>query len=115
MGIGIRGYTEDTILDAEKFKEKNRDLERVVRELGGIKWLYSKSYYTEKEFWSIYPRLEYETLRLKYNAHYLASVYDKIKSREEPLKTPRPKGFWNHVFAKTGVLAMKHRAVTGVN
>jgi hypothetical protein len=50
IGIGLRGYTEDTILDATKFKERNRDSERVVQELGGMKWLYSRNYYTENEF-----------------------------------------------------------------
>jgi FAD/FMN-containing dehydrogenase len=107
IDVGVRGYTEDTIRDSAKFKEKNRDLEHVVHELGGMKLLYSMNYYTEDEFWGIYPRFEYETLRMKYNAQYLPSIYDKIKSSEKPRKTPKVEGFWNHVFARTSVLAQK--------
>ncbi|KAF2650760.1 FAD-binding domain-containing protein [Lophiostoma macrostomum CBS 122681] len=106
--IGMRGYTEDTILNAAKFKEKNRDLERVVQELGGMKWLYSRNYYTENEFWDIYPQLEYKTLRTKYDAQYLPSVYEKVKYAEKRTRAPKPKGFWNWVFRRTSVLAMKH-------
>lgn len=110
MGVGIRGYTEDTIVDPVKFKEKHRDIERIVRKLGGIKWLHSKNFYSEKEFWEIYPRLEYETLRVKYNAQYLASVYEKIKGNGKQTRAPKPKTFWDHVFAKTSVFAIKQDA-----
>ena len=37
----------------------NRRIERKVAELGGIKSLYSDSFYTEDEFWSIYDRGAY--------------------------------------------------------
>ena len=107
MGIGIRGYTEGTIQNPSAFKEKNREIERIVHRLGGIKWLYSRNYYNENEFWSVYPRAEYDALRVKYNAQYLASVYDKIRVSERPMEAPHPRG-WNRVFARTSVLAMKH-------
>jgi delta24-sterol reductase len=35
MGIGIRGYTEDAVRNPPKFKEKNREIEQMVRRLGG--------------------------------------------------------------------------------
>jgi delta24-sterol reductase len=109
MGMGIRGYTEDTITNPEKFKETNRELEQMVHRVGGTKWLFARTYYSEDEFWDIYPRLDYEMLRLKYNAQYLESVYDKIKLNERRPTKAQPKGFWNWVFARTCVLAMKHK------
>src|SRR5690242_16747850 len=45
----------------------NRKIERKVRELGGIKSLYSDSYYPEDEFWKIYNRPAYEALKAKYD------------------------------------------------
>ncbi len=37
----------------------NRRIERKVAELSGIKSLYSDSFYTEDEFWSIYDGAAY--------------------------------------------------------
>jgi hypothetical protein len=57
----------------------NRKLEKRVLELSGMKWLYAHTYYTEEEFWRIYDRKWYDTLRAKYDATSLLSVYDKVK------------------------------------
>jgi FAD/FMN-containing dehydrogenase len=45
----------------------NRKIERKVRELGGIKSLYSESFYPEDEFWKIYNKPAYEALKTKYD------------------------------------------------
>ena len=45
----------------------NRKIERMTRELGGIKSLYSDSYYEPEEFWRIYNREAYEALKRKYD------------------------------------------------
>ncbi|TVY71219.1 Delta(24)-sterol reductase [Lachnellula suecica] len=63
----------------DAFVAWNRKLELKVDELGGQKWLYAHTYYTEQEFDDIYNRKEYEGLREKYNASYLPTVYDKVK------------------------------------
>jgi Delta24-sterol reductase len=57
----------------------NLSLEAKVAEVGGTKWLYAQTYYTENEFWNIYDRESYEALRQKYSATYLPDVYDKVK------------------------------------
>lgn len=62
-----------------EFFQTNRRLEDEVRKLGGIKWLYAQTYYTEDEFWSIYDRKWYDDIRAKYHAAYLPSVYDKVR------------------------------------
>jgi FAD/FMN-containing dehydrogenase len=45
----------------------NRQVERKVRELGGMKSLYSDSYFTPEEFWQIYQRDAYQRLKRKYD------------------------------------------------
>lgn len=45
----------------------NRLIERKVRELGGIKSLYSDSYFPEDEFWAIYDKTAYDGLKARYD------------------------------------------------
>jgi len=45
----------------------NRLVERKVRELGGVKSLYSDVYFSEEEFWQCYDRPEYERLKTDYD------------------------------------------------
>lgn len=61
----------------EQFISANRALERKLHELGGMKWLYAQTYYTEEEFWQIYDRKKYDELREKYGAVSLPSVFEK--------------------------------------
>jgi FAD/FMN-containing dehydrogenase len=57
----------------------NRAIERRVTELGGIKSLYSDSYFGEEEFWSIYDRGAYSALKLRYDPKgKLPDLYDKV-------------------------------------
>jgi FAD/FMN-containing dehydrogenase len=46
---------------------RNRLIETKVRELGGMKSLYSDSYYTEDEFWRIFDRDAYRALKARYD------------------------------------------------
>jgi FAD/FMN-containing dehydrogenase len=60
----------------------NRAIERRVSELGGIKSLYSDSYYGEDEFWSIYDREAYRALKHKYDPRgALPDLYAKVVGR----------------------------------
>jgi Delta24-sterol reductase len=63
----------------EDFVAVNRGLEGKLRELGGTKWFYAQTYYSEDEFWKIYDRKWYDTLREKYHATFLPTVYDKVR------------------------------------
>lgn len=76
MNFGVWGPGST---DRREFVRQNRMLEHKVGELGGRKWLYAHAYYTEEEFWEIFNREDYDALRVKYGADYLASVYDKVK------------------------------------
>ena len=77
LNIGLYGWGPS---QPEKFLEANRDLERKVRELGSMKWLYAHTYYSEEEFWDIYDRQWYDALRAKYDATSLPSAYDKVRA-----------------------------------
>ena len=46
----------------EKFVEVNRSIEAKTNELGGKKWFYAYSYYSEAEFWQIYDKKWYDKL-----------------------------------------------------
>jgi hypothetical protein len=60
----------------------NRNIERKVTELGGIKSLYSDSYFSEDEFWAIYNRPAYAELKQKYDpAGALGDLYAKTVRR----------------------------------
>lgn len=63
----------------DDFVQANRNLERKLRELGGMKWLYAQMYYTEDEFWQMYDQKWDAALREKYNATSLLSVHEKVK------------------------------------
>lgn len=77
LNVGLWGFGPP---QPDDFVQANRDLERKLRELGGMKWLYAQTYYTEDEFWPMYDREWYDGLREKYNATSLPSVYEKVKS-----------------------------------
>jgi FAD/FMN-containing dehydrogenase len=60
----------------------NRLIERKVADLGGIKSLYSDSYFPREEFWAIYDRLAYDALKARYDPHgRLGDLYDKCVLR----------------------------------
>ncbi|KAI9727403.1 MAG: hypothetical protein M1834_008409 [Cirrosporium novae-zelandiae] len=71
----------------------NRVLEAKVKQLGGKKWLYAKTYYDESEFWDIYDRGGYEALRRKWRAGGLENVWEKVGEKvgekvEGPVEEP---------------------------
>ena len=76
LNIGLWGYGPSR---PDDFLKANKDLERKLRELGGMKWLYAQTYYTEDAFWEMYDRKWYDSLRVKYDAISLPSVYEKVK------------------------------------
>ncbi|KAI8950259.1 hypothetical protein F4801DRAFT_353130 [Xylaria longipes] len=81
LNVGVWGWGPR---DKAEFVSVNRALEAKVNELGGMKWLYAHTYYSEPEFWDAFGgRAAYEALRTKYRAASLPSVYDKVKVRTD--------------------------------
>jgi delta24-sterol reductase len=93
LNIGLWGSGP---ADNTHFINLNRSLERKLRELGGMKWLYAHTYYTESEFWSIYNKEWYDSLRKKYDATSLPSVYEKVRIdlEKEGVVRKRSWGMW---------------------
>jgi FAD/FMN-containing dehydrogenase len=61
----------------------NRRLEQKVNALGGIKSLYSDSYFPAEEFWQIYNKPAYDRLKAQYDPHGMfKDLYQKCVSRE---------------------------------
>ncbi|KAL9071518.1 MAG: hypothetical protein Q9157_005432 [Trypethelium eluteriae] len=83
LNIGVWGPGPT---DGQRFAEVNRKFERKILELNGLKCLYAKTYYTEEEFWEIYDRNSYESLRSKYHASLLPTIYDKVKPNHSTMK-----------------------------
>ena len=106
MNISLRGSTPSTIHDSHAFKLAHRQLERRLQQLGGFKWLYSRNFYTEEEFWETYDKKRYDQLREKNHAEYVQSVWKKSEAGNRKEVAPRPKGLWDRIWARTGVVAM---------
>ena len=85
LNIGVWG---DSISKYSEFIAKNKQIEAKVLELGGKKWSYAHSYFTTRQFWSMYDKILYDSLRQKYYATHLPTIYDKltVKDRVEITK-----------------------------
>ena len=56
----------------------NRRIERIVQDLGGLKSLYSTSFFPEEEFWQIYNGEAYQKLKAKFDPQgAFKSLYQK--------------------------------------
>jgi hypothetical protein len=94
LNVGVWGRGPN---GAKGWLEANKSLESKVTELKGTKWLYAHMFYTEDEFWEIYDRPAYTSLRDRYNATQLPTVFDKVT--RSSTKTER-KGTWKRVKGK---------------
>lgn len=95
INIGVWGPGST---DFGAFVTENRVLEKKLKELGGTKWLYAHTYYTQDEFWSIYNKEEYDAVRTKYHAQTLPNVYTKVKSTELEHPQQDLKATWHGLY-----------------
>lgn len=68
----------------DDFIAANRAIEAKTKELDGLKCLYAHAYYTATEFWDLYDKDAYDSLREEYNATLLPSVFDKVTNNGPP-------------------------------
>ncbi|KAF2263006.1 hypothetical protein CC78DRAFT_554294 [Lojkania enalia] len=68
LNIGSWGFGPK---NKEEFLDKNRQLGKKLGKLGGMKWLYAHTYYSELDFWVLFDRKWHESLREKYRATML--------------------------------------------
>jgi FAD/FMN-containing dehydrogenase len=60
----------------------NRLIEKKTQELNGFKGLYSDSFFSEEEFWKIYPKAAFSDLKKKYDPeNVFKGLYDKCVRR----------------------------------
>ncbi|KAF1949952.1 FAD-binding domain-containing protein [Byssothecium circinans] len=103
INVGVWGPYPSS--EAE-FIRMNRLLEEKVRDLGGLKWLYGRVFYTEDEWWTIYDKPRYEALREKYNATSLPTIWDKVKERgKKGGAEPGLKGVLKGIVKRNGLLS----------
>ncbi|MFQ5756519.1 MAG: FAD-dependent oxidoreductase [Acidiferrobacterales bacterium] len=86
---GTNIYINFGFWDVKKGRENrpngyyNRKIERKVTELGGLKSLYSDSYYPPEEFWQIYNKSAYDRVKAKYDPDArLKDIYQKCVLRQ---------------------------------
>ncbi|EME40739.1 hypothetical protein DOTSEDRAFT_90871 [Dothistroma septosporum NZE10] len=87
----------------EAFVRVNREIESTLKHLSGMKWLYAQTFSTETEFWEDFDREWYETLREKYHATTLPTVYEKVKVHEE---MEQKKG-WREMWPIPGIVGLR--------
>jgi len=82
-------YVNFGFWDSKIFREPhppgyfNRLIERKLAELGGIKSLYSDSYFTPEEFWARYNKPAYDRLKARYDPKgRLSDLYKKCVERQ---------------------------------
>jgi delta24-sterol reductase len=96
INVGIWGDPKTSSFKA--FKSLNRLVEQKLLTLPARKTLYAHSYYPENEFWQIYDRKQYNTLRQKYNAvGVFDDIYEKVTVKMQYNK-PLYKAIWHHFF-----------------
>lgn len=78
LNIGLWGLPPATAKNHKDYVQLNQKLEKTLHELKGLKWLYSRTYYTASEFWKYYPKDWYDALRKKYRAEHLPDVWQKV-------------------------------------
>jgi delta24-sterol reductase len=90
LNIGVWGPGPTNAIDSVM---ANRQLEKKVQELSGLKSLYARAYYTEDEFWDVYNRAQYDALRAKFHANTLPSLYEKVQT--DLAGTRKASGIWS--------------------
>lgn len=76
LNIGLWGRAPPT---HEGYIKANQDIEATLQELRGMKWLYAQTYFSETDFWKDFDKQWYDSLRQKYNATTLPTVYEKVR------------------------------------
>ena len=86
LNIGLWGKAPST---HEGFVQANRNIEATLQELRGMKWLYAQTYSSESDFWNDFDRDWYDSLRSKYHANTLPTVWEKVHVDVEAERTAK--------------------------
>jgi len=108
VNVGLWGTAPQ---DLERAIKLNRRIEDVLGEVGGFKWLYSQTFYSEQQFWRLYDREAYEALRKKYGAEGLPDAWAKVKTDEEGEQ--RVARSWRSRWPVAGLIGVKKALLGG--
>ena len=81
FAINIGVWDNHPFYNYNEFVTANRQIESKLNDIGGQKWFYAHSYYTENEFWNVYNKSTYNALRKEYHAENLPTIYEKIRTK----------------------------------
>ncbi|KAJ8112571.1 hypothetical protein OPT61_g5101 [Boeremia exigua] len=104
INVGVWGpYPSSEV----EYVSANRELEKKTSELGGLKWLYSRVFYTEDEWWQLYDKEKYEALRVKFGATGLPSIWEKVRDRGSKREADATgvKGLLKRLIRSSGLLS----------
>ncbi|CAK3924560.1 Delta(24)-sterol reductase [Lecanosticta acicola] len=76
LNIGLWGKAPPT---HEGYIQANQAIEATLQDLRGMKWLYAQTYFSEPDFWRDFDKQWYESLREKYHATTLPTVWEKVR------------------------------------
>ena len=80
LDIGIYGRSKKYAADKQGTNEK---IERYATAHQSMKVLYSEVFYPEDEFWTIYDKVSYDTIRRKYHAeNVFPDLRNKVRSKD---------------------------------
>lgn len=104
MAVGVYGKGPK---EHSAFVALNRAIEAKAASLWAVKMLYARTYYTPEEFWAIYDKARYDSLRAKYKADGLPSVFEKLAADMSGLRPRRSirgllETVWDVKVAKKG-------------
>jgi FAD/FMN-containing dehydrogenase len=94
LNVGVWG---SNIPDYNDFIKMNRLIEKEILNVHGKKWSYAHSYFTKDEFWSMYDKPHYLSLRKKYSAEHLPDIYEKLTVKKR-IPVNKKKAVWRTLF-----------------
>ena len=68
-------------MNTPDFYTKNKEIEKILYNNYGYKFLCNMNYYDEEEFWKIYDKEKYKEIKEKYDAkNNFLNIYEKVCS-----------------------------------
>jgi len=75
-------YISMELEDSMKPIHYNLEIENKLVEIGGIKCLYSDTFFSKEQFWSIYDKEQYDQVKAKYDPNgTFRNLYDKVVNK----------------------------------
>jgi len=78
ISVDIGFYYDKVLEGGTKSNHYNEIVEKKMKKMGATKGLYSTSFYSKKEFWSLYDKKAYDQLKKKYDPkNVFPNLYEK--------------------------------------